>query len=260
SSVRSCSAAWIPPRSIARNRIFARSRRPCSFTTMTISAAPPPKEASRHSSAFRAKRRRRTGIPAAISAGARCRSILGTTLISTARPVSTDSSTCSRTGPTASRVAKVSTPISATGTSTDAPISLRRPVGNVGGFTLLELLVVVTIIGLLAGSIVLSTRYINTERELEREVQRLQSLIDLVREEALMQSREFALLFAESGYRFYLYDHLARRWVDPPGDRLLASYTLHKPIRTELRLEGRDLVLEPTLELASRNREGDEEE
>jgi len=157
-------------------------------------------------------------------------------------------------------VAKVSTPISATGTSTDAPISLRRPVGNVGGFTLLELLVVVTIIGLLAGSIVLSTRYINTERELEREVQRLQSLIDLVREEALMQSREFALLFAESGYRFYVYDHLARRWVDPPGDRLLASYSLPEPIRTELRLEGRDLVLEPTLELAARNREGDEEE
>src|SRR5690606_13704995 len=252
SSVRSCSAAWIPPRSIARNRIFARSRRPCSFTTSTTSATPPPKKGSRHSSEIREKRRRRTGIPAAISAGAKCRSIRGTTLISTARPVSTDNSTCSRTGPTASRVAKVSTPISATGISTDASITVRRLVRNGRGFTLLELLVVVTIIGLLAGSIVLSTRYINTERELEREVLRLQSLIDLVREEALMQSREFALLFAESGYRFYVYDHLAQRWVAPPGDRLLASYSLPEPIRTELRLEGRDLVLEPTLELASR--------
>jgi len=154
----------------------------------------------------------------------------------------------------------VSTPISATGISTDASITVRRLVRNGRGFTLLELLVVVTIIGLLAGSIVLSTRYINTERELEREVLRLQSLIDLVREEALMQSREFALLFAESGYRFYVYDHLAQRWVDPPGDRLLASYSLPEPIRTELRLEGRDLVLEPTLELASRGRQGDDED
>lgn len=154
----------------------------------------------------------------------------------------------------------MSTPISATGISTDASITVRRLVRNGRGFTLLELLVVVTIIGLLAGSIVLSTRYINTERELEREVLRLQSLIDLVREEALMQSREFALLFAESGYRFYVYDHLAQRWVDPPGDRLLASYSLPEPIRTELRLEGRDLVLEPTLELASRGRQGDDED
>jgi len=158
----------------------------------------------------------------------------------------------------------VSTPISAIGNSTDASLPVRRPVRKVDGFTLLELLVVVTIIGLLAGSVVLSTRYVNPEREIEREVLRLRSLIDLVREEAIMQSREFAVLFAESGYRFYVYDHFEQRWVDPPGDRLLASHSLPDPMLVDIRIEGRDLVLEPTLELAARSRNragrGDDEE
>ncbi len=148
----------------------------------------------------------------------------------------------------------MSTPISATGISTDASFSVRRHVRKDDGFTLLELLVVVTIIGLLAGTVVLSARYVNPEREIEREVLRLRSLIDLVREEAIMQSREFAVLFAETGYRFFVFDHLEQRWVDPPGDRLLASHALADPIRVDVRLEGRDLVLEPTLELASRGR------
>ena len=133
---------------------------------------------------------------------------------------------------------------SASGTRTDRS-SRARAAGGAGGFTLLELLVVMMIIGLLAGAVILSTGAVREERDIEREAMRLRSLIVLLREEALMQSREHAVLFGESGYRFYIYDYQQERWVDPPGDSLLAPYELAPTIGLELRVEERDLVLAP---------------
>lgn len=154
----------------------------------------------------------------------------------------------------------MSTPTSATGICTDAFARRARAFRASGqGFTLLELLVVVTIIGVLAGAVVLSVGLARSEaREIEHEVLRLSSLLDLAREEAIMQSREFAVLFAESGYRFYVFDHMQQTWVTPEGDALLRSYALPEPLRVDLRVEGRNLVLEPTLALAFDEDDDDE--
>jgi general secretion pathway protein H len=156
-------------------------------------------------------------------------------------------------------VAKVSTPTSAIGISEahGKRRSKRAHAPRASGFTLLELLVVVTIIGLVAGTVMLSAGIVRSERDIEREVLRLQSLLNLAREEAIMQSREFAVLFGESSYRFYVYDHFQQRWVDPPDDALLRSHQLAEPISVDLRVEGRDLVLEPPQTRQSRQaREG----
>lgn len=140
-------------------------------------------------------------------------------------------------------------PISGIGISDAARRSAagRRVPATVAGFTLLELLIVVTIIGVLAGTVLISVGFVSEERKIERDALRLQSLIDLAREEAIMQSREHAILFTETGYRFYLYDHMQQRWIDPPGDRVLRAYELEAPTMLELRLEDRDLVLDAYL-------------
>lgn len=138
---------------------------------------------------------------------------------------------------------------SVSGISTDAaPASAaladRTSRRGARGFTLIELLVVVTIIGLLAGAVLLSTGSVRADRDVEREVNRLRSLVELAREEAVMQSREHAILFTETGYRFYVYDYQTEQWAEPPGDALLAPRELEAPISLELRAEDRDLVLD----------------
>ena len=99
--------------------------------------------------------------------------------------------------------------------------------GACRGFSLLELLVVVVIIGLFAGAAVYSftMSIVGNDPQVEQETQRLRSLIDLLREEGLMQSRDYGVLFTETGYRFYIYDYttlISEQLIDyvrmPPGD------------------------------------------
>ena len=116
------------------------------------------------------------------------------------------------------------------------------------GFTLLELLVVVAIIGLLSASVALSFRAIGNDQEMEQETGRLRSLIDLLREEALMQSRDYGLMFTETGYRFYVFDYRELKWIDPPIDRLLEPHALRPLLSVALMLEGREVPLERDFE------------
>lgn len=138
------------------------------------------------------------------------------------------------------KAAKESTPTSATGISTSI---VSRPRSASAGFSLLELLVVVTIIAIFAGASILSIGIVGRDREIEREVLRLRSLIELLQEEALLQSRDYGILFSARGYRFYVYDYQQAAWVQPIADNFLQEHQLTGPLRLELTLEDRSLEL-----------------
>lgn len=124
-------------------------------------------------------------------------------------------------------------------------ISSREIVSRVGGagFSLLELLVVVTIIGIFAGAAVLSLGALGSDRELEREALRLRGLVDLMQEEAILESRDYGILFAETGYRFYVYDYRQLTWLLVSDDRLLREYALTEPLRLALDMDDREVLL-----------------
>lgn len=116
------------------------------------------------------------------------------------------------------------------------------------GFSLLELLVVVAIIGLLVRAVTLSWSTLGNDREIEQEANRLRGVIDLLQEEALMQTRDYGLMFTETGYRFFVFDYGELEWVLPPGDRLLEPHTLRPQLELTLQLDGRDVPLEQDFE------------
>lgn len=87
-------------------------------------------------------------------------------------------------------------PISATGTWTS-----KRP--RCAGFTLLELLVVLFLVGLLAGLAVLSSGAAGLDRRLEDEAARLAGLLELASENSVLTGRELATSFQPGGYAFF---------------------------------------------------------
>lgn len=107
---------------------------------------------------------------------------------------------------------------------------------------------VVAIIGLLVQAVALSWRSIGTDQEIEQETSRLRSVIDLLNEEALMQSRDYGIMFTETGYRFYVFDYARLQWVEPQTDRLLQPHSLRPLLSMALLLDGRDVPLEPSFE------------
>jgi general secretion pathway protein H len=142
-------------------------------------------------------------------------------------------------------------PTSVTGISTDT----RCPRAAERGFSLLELLVVIAIISILVGAVVLSIGAVGPDREAEQEVQRLRGLIDLLHEDALMQSRDYGLLLTSGGYRFYAYDYKQLKWIQVAGDRLLEEHAVRNQLELGLALDGKDVRLEKKFETIDREKD-----
>jgi general secretion pathway protein H len=142
-------------------------------------------------------------------------------------------------------------PTSATGTSTSNP---PRPGGYAAvragaGFTLIELLVVVAIIGLLSAGILLTmTSLTGRDRDLERESDRLYTLINYAREQAELQTREYGILFQEDGYEFLVYDVPRAQWRSVFEDDALIARKLPAGLGVRLVVETRPVVLRPPVD------------
>ena len=83
---------------------------------------------------------------------------------------------------------------------------------SAGGFSLIEILVVVAIVGILAGSVVLAFSGRDQRLALRTEAQELALRIELARRESLQRNREWGLYFDDNDYRFAEYDAQAGRW------------------------------------------------
>lgn len=107
------------------------------------------------------------------------------------------------------------------------------------GFTLLEVLVVVMIIGIIISFAVLSVK--GDDKTLEEETRRLQALINLSGQEAVLQSRELALEFTGDGYDFIAFD--GEKWQPLADDDILRPRTLPDDVVVDYEPEGEQLTL-----------------
>ena len=133
-------------------------------------------------------------------------------------------------------------PTSATGTSSKR---LRHfaAASRASGFTLLEVLVVVIIIGIITSMAVVSTRVLGGDHEMDREARRLQAVLGQAREDAVLEGRDVGLRIDALGYDFLRYDGRNERWETIVGDPLLRERLFPDGMSAGLWLESRRVQL-----------------
>lgn len=105
------------------------------------------------------------------------------------------------------------------------------------GFTLLELLIVIVIMGLMATFAVLSLGSRALDERLDTEARRLFELITLAAEEAVLQGTELGLIHTADGYAFLVLKD--GKWLPFEDAGALRPRTLNEPFFLELRVEDR---------------------
>ena len=87
---------------------------------------------------------------------------------------------------------------------------------RVSGFTLMELLVVVVVLGILLGSAVISLNLGDDQRGMQAYGQRMAQRIELARDRAIQNNQEWGLRVSREEYQFVVFDELQRQWIPQP--------------------------------------------
>lgn len=117
--------------------------------------------------------------------------------------------------------------------------------GRSGGFSLIEILVVIVIISIVMSIAILSITLAGGDNQLRDEAQRVISLVEVARDESLLQGREFGLEFMQGSYRFVEFDPLTQQWSEVIGDDTLRLRQLPDELELELYIEERRVILKP---------------
>lgn len=127
--------------------------------------------------------------------------------------------------------------------SDDQPTIKHKSKYSENGFTLIELLTVITIIGIISAISIFAINTTNKNDDLTVSTTRLISLMELSREEAIMQGRDFGIEFIEDGYHFLEYIPMLESWIELQNDYLFKKRKFPNQLQYELIIENKKIQI-----------------
>jgi general secretion pathway protein H len=113
------------------------------------------------------------------------------------------------------------------------------------GFTLVEILVVLVIMVVMISLAVMSMNATGRDSQLDEESRRIEGLVGLLHERALLEGRDFGLRIEPTAYEFVVYDNFRQRWMMMDQEREYRHRELPKGISFQLQLDSQTVVIKP---------------
>lgn len=104
------------------------------------------------------------------------------------------------------------------------------------GFTLIEVLVVIMLIAIITTTIALRISA-SPEKHMHEEVRRMNALVRMASEQALLQGRDVGMSVEETSYSFYLFDQLQQRWLSMEAEAIFRTRTLPANMHMDISVE-----------------------
>ena len=118
------------------------------------------------------------------------------------------------------------------------------------GFTLIELLVVIVIVSILFTYTTLAIRSESPEEIIKKEAHRMERLVQLALQEAILRGEEYGIEISLDGYRFVRMTD--NRWQPIIGDKILRLRQLPLEMELEMSLEDSEIEIKSqTSEIAN---------
>ncbi len=113
------------------------------------------------------------------------------------------------------------------------------------GFTLIEILVVILIMAVVISLTVLSVNSTGRDSQLDEESRRIEGLVGLLHERAVLEGRDFGLRIEPTAYEFVVYDTVRERWMMLSQEQEFRHRDLPKGISFQLQLDSQTVVIKP---------------
>ncbi|HIG43638.1 MAG: type II secretion system minor pseudopilin GspH [bacterium] len=110
------------------------------------------------------------------------------------------------------------------------------------GFTLVEILVVLLIVSIMSGIALANLPGFTQTRDFDTEARRLKTLLDMAREESVIQAAELGFAPTEDGYGFQVYDEFNQKWLEYEQSPF-QQRSLPDNVELELEVENQDFTL-----------------
>ncbi len=129
------------------------------------------------------------------------------------------------------------------------------PIKKLTGFTLIEVMVVIVLVGVMASVVQFTASGNEPERLLQKESERFAAVFNMAAEYSLLNNVELGLVVEDDIYQFLGFD--GEVWQPISENEILTPYTLPEDINITLILDGLPLDEVPLINTLKENEESD---